>query len=81
VNGTVRQDPADFALAGGSNALDRGTLLSGVNVRFTGAAPDLGARESGCPAPTYGPRPAGSEHVAAAIDCQTDLIFRNGFEV
>jgi hypothetical protein len=81
VNGTVRQDPVDFALAGGSNALDRGTLLSGVNVRFTGAAPDLGARESGCPAPTYGPRPAGSEHVAAAIDCQTDLIFRNGFEV
>jgi hypothetical protein len=79
-DGTVRQSPADFALAGVSNAIDRGTPLPGINHSFVGGAPDLGALESGCPTPTYGPRPAGREHVAAAIDCHTDGIFKDGFE-
>lgn len=79
-DGTVRHDPVDFTLASASNAVDRGTALPGVNQWFQGGAPDLGALESGCPAPTYGPRAAGSEHRAAAIDCRTDLIFKDGFQ-
>jgi hypothetical protein len=68
-DGSVRQDPADFTLASASNAIDRGTRLPGINQSFVGAAPDLGALESGCPTPTYGPRPEGSEHLTPAIDC------------
>jgi hypothetical protein len=68
---TVRHDPADFTLASASNATDRGTLLPGINQSFAGAAPDLGAVESGCPPPTYGPRLAGTEHLTPAIiDCR-----------
>lgn len=69
-DGRVRQDPADFTLASASNAIDRGTPLPGINQSFVGAAPDLGALESGCPTPTYGPRPAGREHATPAIDCK-----------
>jgi hypothetical protein len=47
---------------------------------FQSGAPDLGALESGCPIPTYGPRPVGAEHLAAAVDCRTDLIFKDGFQ-
>jgi hypothetical protein len=79
-DGTVRQEPADLSLACASNAIDRGTSLPGVNRSFRGAAPDLGALEAGCPTPTYGPRPAGAEHLAAAVDCSTDVIFQDGFE-
>jgi len=49
--------PQSMILAGGSLALDQGTRLFNVNDFFTGAAPDLGAVESGCPQPHYGPRP------------------------
>lgn len=70
-DGGVRQEPADFTLHPASNAIDRATVLAGINQSFAGAAPDLGAWEFGCPAPVYGPRPAGSEHVTAAIDCKT----------
>lgn len=68
--GKVRHEPADFTLAGASNAIDRGTRLPGINQSFGGAGPDLGALESGCPTPTYGPRPPGNERVTNAIDCQ-----------
>jgi chondroitinase B-like protein len=81
VDGTVRHDPADFTLASASNAVDGGSLLAGVNQSFRGGAPDLGALESGCPIPTYGPRPIGREHLAAAVDCRTDLIFKDGFQL
>jgi hypothetical protein len=46
----------DVALAAGSAALDVGVVIPGINDGFAGAAPDLGARELGAPAPAYGPR-------------------------
>jgi hypothetical protein len=51
--------PADFSLAPGSAAIDRAIYLPNIGDGFAGAAPDLGAIESGCPAPIYGPRPEG----------------------
>jgi hypothetical protein len=66
---TMRQDAPDFTLAPSSNALDRGERLPGINDGFTGAAPDLGALEAGCPVPTYGPRPEGLEHLTTLINC------------
>lgn len=61
-----------FALAAGSNAVDAGGVLPGINDGFVGSAPDLGAAESGCPAPVYGPRPEGQEGVTNKIACSPD---------
>lgn len=47
----------DFSLVAGSAAIDTGVVLPGITDGFTGSAPDLGALESGKPAPVYGPRP------------------------
>ncbi|MGV3591812.1 MAG: hypothetical protein ACO1PZ_08980, partial [Gammaproteobacteria bacterium] len=47
----------DFSLVAGSAAIDAGAVLPGITDGFTGNAPDLGALESGKPAPVYGPRP------------------------
>ena len=52
-----RPDDFDFTLAADSAAIDAGTVLPGITDGFTGTAPDLGALESGRPAPVYGPRP------------------------
>ena len=46
----------DFRLKPGSAATDRGTFIPNVTDTFTGAAPDLGALETGMPVPQYGPR-------------------------
>jgi hypothetical protein len=46
----------DFQLRRGSAAVDAGVRLPGVNDRFTGRAPDLGAYEIDRPVPAYGPR-------------------------
>ena len=46
----------NFRLKAGSKAVDAGTRLPTVNDDFAGAAPDLGALESGRPEPVYGPR-------------------------
>jgi hypothetical protein len=51
-----RPEDYDFTLSAGSAAIDAGTVLPGVTDGFTGRAPDLGALESGRPAPLYGPR-------------------------
>ena len=66
---TVTYQPPDFTLSSTSNAVDRGALLAGINTRYSGRAPDLGALEAGCAAPIYGPRPEGLEAFASAIDC------------
>lgn len=63
---------ADFALADTSNAVDTGLALPGINSRHVAGAPDVGARERGCPTPVYGPRPAGSETVTNLVDCGED---------
>jgi hypothetical protein len=41
----------------GSPAVDAALLLPGLNSRFKGKGPDLGAYELGAPLPHYGPRP------------------------
>ncbi len=46
----------DFHLRSGSPAVDKGIVLGSINDGFTGKAPDLGALETGKPAPHYGPR-------------------------
>lgn len=47
----------DFHPKPSSKAIDAGQRLPNVNDNFTGKAPDIGALESGQPAPHYGPRP------------------------
>ena len=71
-DGMAAGEPPDLALAGGSGAIDRGELLPGINGRFLGDAPDLGARETGCREPVYGPRPAGMEALTNPVDCGAD---------
>jgi hypothetical protein len=66
---TVQHSPPDFTLAQSSEAIDAGLLLVGINSGHIGAAPDLGALERGCPAPSYGPRPADQAHLTNLIDC------------
>jgi Malectin domain/Chondroitinase B len=61
--------PQDVTLSSASNGLDRGLVLPNVNDGFTGAAPDLGAVESGCPTPIYGPRPAGIDESNETFGC------------
>ncbi len=63
------QSPKQFVLAAGSNAIDKGEPLPGINTGAIGAAPDLGALERGCPTPTYGPRPEGQDAVTNLVDC------------
>ena len=46
----------DFRLRDGSKAVDKGVRIPTVNDDFVGAAPDLGALETGRPRPHYGPR-------------------------
>lgn len=46
----------NFRLNSSSKAVDAGDPIPTVNDGFTGRAPDLGALESGKPAPKYGPR-------------------------
>jgi len=48
--------PADVTLHATSNAVDAGLALANINDGFLGGAPDLGAWESGRPAPAYGVR-------------------------
>ncbi len=66
---TNRLSPQDVSLAYGSPALDRGLILPNINDGYTGAGPDLGALESGCPQPSYGPRPAGVDETNEPIGC------------
>lgn len=46
----------NFALRPGSPAVDVGQVIRTVNEDYAGTAPDLGALETGQPAPHYGPR-------------------------
>jgi len=45
-----------MTLKHGSNAIDAGIVLPGINDDFSGSAPDLGPFEIGAPLPHYGPR-------------------------
>jgi hypothetical protein len=46
----------DFRLKAGGKAVDAALAIPTVNDEFSGKAPDLGALETGKPAPQYGPR-------------------------
>ena len=72
------QPPTDFVLATASNAIDTGLALAGFNSHHIGNGADLGARERGCPAPHYGPRPAGSELLTNIVDCSADDMTPGG---
>jgi hypothetical protein len=61
--------PQDVTLAATSNALDAASVLPNVNDAFTGAGPDLGALERGCPLPIYGVRPAGVDESNEPFGC------------
>jgi hypothetical protein len=61
--------PQDVPLANGSPAIDRGVVLPNVNDGFTGAAPDAGAWEVGCPLPLYGVRPEGIDETNEPYGC------------
>ncbi|MBA3456708.1 MAG: hypothetical protein H0T42_26700 [Deltaproteobacteria bacterium] len=75
---TTQVLPPQLELAATSNAHDVGRVLPGINARHDGAGPDLGARESLCPEPHYGPRPAGSETITTKIDCAADDVDPGG---
>jgi hypothetical protein len=57
VQKVYKAEDFDFGLKANSAAVDRGAVLPNVNEGFTGRAPDLGALETGKPAPHFGPRP------------------------
>lgn len=67
----AHQEAADFALDPGSAAVDAALELPGLNDASPGG-PDIGARELGCAAPTYGPRPKALEGKIAAVNCAQD---------
>lgn len=52
-------------LAVGSNAIDAAEPIDGINGGWYGSGPDMGAHETGCPEPSYGPRAEGSEEISA----------------
>jgi hypothetical protein len=66
---TVTLPAQDVTLDGSSNAVDAGVVLPNVTDGYTGAAPDLGAFERGCPLPIYGPRPAGIDESNEPLGC------------
>lgn len=63
--------PADVRLADGTNAIDHGLVLPGIDEDYAGSAPDLGAVEHGCAMPLYGVRPPGVDETTAATGCPT----------
>lgn len=66
---TVTMAPQDVTLAGGSPAIDAGAVIPNLTDGFTGAAPDLGAWELGCPTPLYGVRPEGIDETNEPFGC------------
>jgi hypothetical protein len=54
----VPPDAVDLRLKPAAKTVDAGVVIKGINDGFAGAAPDIGAYESGRPLPVYGPRSA-----------------------
>ncbi|MDX1979899.1 MAG: right-handed parallel beta-helix repeat-containing protein [Bryobacteraceae bacterium] len=65
----TRRTPQDPVLSANSLAADAAAHLPNINEGYSGAAPDLGALERGCPIPTYGPRPAGNDETNLSLAC------------
>jgi hypothetical protein len=68
---TAAVTPIVPTLGAASPALNRGLEVSNIDDNFTGNAPDLGAIESGCDIPTYGPRPVGVDETNEPLGCTT----------
>ena len=66
---TIAVTPTDGTLAAGSDAIDHGMVLPNVTDGYRGAAPDLGAQETGCPVPIYGVRPEGVDESNEPFGC------------
>jgi MYXO-CTERM domain-containing protein len=66
---TTALQPQDVTLASGSNAIDKGLVLTNVNDGYTGVGPDLGAYETGCAIPIYGPRSVGTDETNEPVGC------------
>ncbi len=56
-------------LRGGRSAIGAGQRLENINDNVAGAAPDLGALESGCAPPHYGPRAADVNEATQVFGC------------
>jgi hypothetical protein len=67
---TMTLAPTTPLPAPGGTAVDRGTPLAQIDDDMIGNAPDLGAIEAGCSAPTYGPRPVGIDETNETFGCQ-----------
>jgi hypothetical protein len=65
----VTLDAQDATLDAGSNAVDAAAPIANVDDGFTGAAPDLGALERGCPSPLFGVRPEGIDETNEPYGC------------
>jgi hypothetical protein len=63
-------DPQVPELSGGGNAVNGALAMSNINDFYTGAGPDLGALEFGCPTPGFGPRPVGTDDSNQVRGCQ-----------
>jgi MYXO-CTERM domain-containing protein len=61
--------PTDGTLAPGSDAIDHAMTIPNVTDGYSGAAPDLGAQETGCPVPIYGVRPEGVDESNEPMGC------------
>jgi hypothetical protein len=69
----AQMPPADASLAAGASVIDKGLVLPNINDHFSGAGPDLGALELGCPEPSYGPRPVGVDESNEIFGCVSSL--------
>jgi hypothetical protein len=65
----TRKPPTDPVLSSTSLAADAALALPNINAAYSGAAPDMGALERGCPAPVYGPRTTENEETNPAAGC------------
>jgi len=70
----VTMAPQDVTLASGSTAVDRGVIIPNVTDGFTGARPDLGALELGCPLPLFGVRPDGFDETNEPFGCDGPTV-------
>ena len=52
-----------------ADAVDGALVMPGINDRFVNDGPDMGARERGCPAPFYGPRPPSAYDRTNLVNC------------
>jgi len=68
-NSSVYLPPQIPLLSPAGNGVNAAMALSNVNDLYAGSAADLGALESGCPSPSFGPRPVGIDESNEVRGC------------